>query len=119
MLKRGPDPFMIAKLLIGIATLNYAIAPLFADLNSTHGFHAEWRARSKLPMVWLFRAKFHYRCCIVVDMAKRPGVAGRHSGLVCGGDSGSPPAPKVCTAGCLPTQAVETGFDESSFPGQK
>ena len=85
MLKGGPDPFVIAKLLIGIATLNYAIAPLFADLNSTRVFHPEWRARSKLPMVWLFRAKFHYRCCVVVDMAKRPGVAGRHSGLVCGG----------------------------------
>ena len=47
---------MIAKLLIGIATLNYAIAPLFADLNSTHVFHAEWSARSRLPTVWLFRA---------------------------------------------------------------
>lgn len=44
---------MIAKLFITIATLIYGIAPLFADLNSTHVFHPEWTAHSKLHMVWL------------------------------------------------------------------
>ncbi len=44
---------MIAKLLVTIATLIYAVAPLFADLNSTHVFYPEWTAHSKLHMVWL------------------------------------------------------------------
>ncbi len=33
---------MTAKLLVTIATLIYGVAPMFADLNSTHVFHPEW-----------------------------------------------------------------------------
>ena len=44
---------MTAKLLITIATLIYGVAPMFADLNSTHVFHPEWTAHSKLHMGWL------------------------------------------------------------------
>ena len=44
---------MTAKLLITIATLIYGVAPLFADLNSTHVFHPEWTPHAKLHMVWL------------------------------------------------------------------
>ena len=44
---------MASKLLITIGTLIYGIAPLIADLNSTHLFHPDWTPHSRLHMAWL------------------------------------------------------------------
>ena len=41
------------KILITIATLIYGIAPLFADLNTSHVFHPEWTPHARFHMVWL------------------------------------------------------------------
>jgi hypothetical protein len=42
-----------SKILITLATLLYGIAPLIADLNTTHVLHPEWTPHSRLHMVWL------------------------------------------------------------------
>ncbi len=111
MLKRGPDPFMIAKLLIGIATLNYAIAALSFMLNGGLAPSYPWSGFSGPSSITAV--------ALWLTWQRGRELPAGILGLCVVGDSGSPPAPKVCTAGGSPTQAVETGFDESSFPGQK
>ncbi|MFT4520783.1 MAG: hypothetical protein ACI9JM_003191 [Halioglobus sp.] len=44
---------MAAKILITLATLLYAVAPLIADLNDSHVLHPEWPPHARVHMVWL------------------------------------------------------------------
>ena len=44
---------MASKILLTLGTLIYCIAPLFADLNSSHVHHPEWTPHARLHMVWL------------------------------------------------------------------
>ncbi len=44
---------MASKILLTLGTLMYCVAPLFADLNSTHVHHPEWTPHARFHMVWL------------------------------------------------------------------
>jgi hypothetical protein len=44
---------MTARIILTIGTLIYGVAPLFADLNTSHVFHPEWTPHARFHMVWL------------------------------------------------------------------
>jgi len=46
------DSNIVARVLLTIVTAGYALAPLFADLNSTHATNPLWTPHARFHVVW-------------------------------------------------------------------